>query len=37
MKRRHFRTLVREAAATTVAAAFLIGLLFIGNMFGQVS
>lgn len=35
--RRHLRTIVREATATLIAVAFLIGLLIVGNMFGQVS
>lgn len=37
MTRKHVRTVLREAAATTIAAAFLMGLLIIGNIFGQVS
>lgn len=36
MKRR-LRTIIREATATLIAVAFLMGLLFLGNMFGQVS
>jgi hypothetical protein len=37
MTRKRIRIFLREAAATTIAAAFLMGLLIIGNIFGQVS
>ena len=37
MSRRYLRTIVREATATLSAVAFLIGLLIVGNIFGQVS
>jgi hypothetical protein len=37
MTRKRIHTILREAVATTIAAAFLMGLLIIGNIFGQVS
>lgn len=37
MTRRRLHHVLREAAATVFAAAFLIGLLALGSVFGQVS